>query len=191
MPLRLTKADVARRQLVTAITLFFNGDDRVSAFSLAANAWEIIDALCARAGVQSMSVQARSYVPADKDLKRDYINSPYRNFFKHADRDPDQSLEDFNELVLDGLLFLAVEDYLRLRQVSPIALQVFQLWYLACHPDKLSDDRIEEVIATASSIFPNIGGLERADQIALGRRVLNGALLDSDLQNDPKTEQPY
>ena len=46
----LTKIDVARRQLVTAIRLLFDGGDSVSIFSLAANAWEVIDVLCNKLG---------------------------------------------------------------------------------------------------------------------------------------------
>ncbi|WP_240786951.1 hypothetical protein [Ramlibacter rhizophilus] len=91
----LTKFDVASRQLATAIRLFFDGADPISVFSLAANAWEVIDVLCTRARVTSASTQTRGHLTAGKDLKRDYINSPFRNFFKHADRDPDAVLEDF------------------------------------------------------------------------------------------------
>jgi hypothetical protein len=84
----LTKSAVARSQLATAIELFFAGRDSVSIYSLAANAWEVTDALCTRAGVESMSIQARGCLPVGKDLKRNYVNSPHRNFFKHADNDP-------------------------------------------------------------------------------------------------------
>ncbi len=42
----LTKIAAARRQLTTAIRLFFDSGDRVSVYSLASNAWEVIDVLC-------------------------------------------------------------------------------------------------------------------------------------------------
>jgi hypothetical protein len=110
MAVPLTKVDAARRQLATAISLFFKGEDAVSVLSLAANAWEVIDALCTHGGVASMSAQARSYIAPGKDLKKDYINSPFRNFFKHADWDPDGVLQDFEDSAVDGILFLAVKD---------------------------------------------------------------------------------
>lgn len=87
MDTNLSKIDVARRQLITAIRLLFDGEDSVSIFSLAANAWEIIDVLCKNADVSSLSNHARENIPTGKNLKYDYINSPYRNFFKHADND--------------------------------------------------------------------------------------------------------
>jgi hypothetical protein len=114
----LAKLDVARRQLVTAVQLFFDGGDPISVYSLAANAWEVIDALCGRAGVSSMSSDTRGHIPEGKDLKRDYINSPYRNFFKHADRDPEGVLDGFDESNVDSILFLAVEDYIRLNTLA-------------------------------------------------------------------------
>jgi hypothetical protein len=115
----LTKVDVARRQLVTAIRLLFDEGDSVSIFSLAANAWEVIDVLCNKAGVLSFSNQTREHIQGGKDLKYDYINSPYRNFFKHADRDPEAISSPLKDSDVDSLIFLAVEDYLRLRKRSP------------------------------------------------------------------------
>ena len=88
MESELSKQDVARRQLVTAIRLFFEIGDPVSIFTLASNAWEVIDVLCNKAGVNSLSNESREHTPKNKDLKKDYINSPYRNFLKHADRNP-------------------------------------------------------------------------------------------------------
>jgi hypothetical protein len=188
MAIPLTKVDVARRQLVTAITLFFNGGDSVSVLSLAANAWEVIDALCMRAGVASMSAQTRTYMAPGKDLKKDYINSPFRNFFKHADRDPDAVLQDLDDSVVEGILFLAVEDYIRMHGRSPIELQAFQLWYLACHTEKVAGDKLDEVLDAVAGMFPKIETLTRDEQIAMGRDALASALRNTDLLNDPRTE---
>lgn len=125
MTVTLTKREAARRQIKTAIELFFADGDPVSVYSLTANGWEIVDLLCTRAGIDSVSNQTREHAGPEKDLKRDYINSPYRNFFKHADRDPDGVLEGFNDKLNDAILFLAVEDYIRLFESSPVEFQVF------------------------------------------------------------------
>ncbi len=66
---QLTKLEIARRQLATAIDLFFADRDLVSVYSLATNSWEVIDVLCRNAGIESFSVQARENVPTGKDLK--------------------------------------------------------------------------------------------------------------------------
>jgi hypothetical protein len=187
----LTKTTVARRQLATAVELFFAGRDVVSIYSLAANAWEVIDALCIKAGVESMSIQARGYVPAGKDLKRSYINSPYRNFFKHADNDPDQTLEPLSNSHVEALLFLAVEDYIRLNRRSPVQLQVFQLWYLAKHPKKLQPAVASELIEGITQAFPGLASLSFQNQLVHGSQRLAQALHDQSLLTDPRTEPAF
>ncbi|WP_427914861.1 hypothetical protein ACPWT1_08100 [Ramlibacter sp. MMS24-I3-19] len=187
----LTKLDVARRQLATAIRLFFDCTDPISVYSLAANAWEVIDVLCTRAGVASASTQTRGHLTVGKDLKRDYINSPFRNFFKHADRDPDGLLEGFESSAVDALLFLAVEDYIQIRGRSPVEFQIFQLWFLACHPEKIASDRADGVLNAADRVFPSIATLPRERQIDLGHRALEHARIDAGVLNDPRTEPAY
>lgn len=186
----LTKVDVARRQLATAIELFFAGRDIVSVYSLATNSWEVIDVLCRKAGIASFSVQARENVPDGKDLKR-YINSPYRNFFKHAETDSDEILPPLPDSQVEGVLFLAVEDYIRLNGKSPVQLQVFQLWYLAKHPEKLDAAVADEWMKEVTSAFPGLPSLSRDAQLKLGAQVLAHAAGDQELANDPRTERAF
>ncbi len=176
---------------MTAIQLLFDSGDPVSIYSLAANAWEVIDALCDKASVDSISSQTREHLPEGKDLKRDYVNSPYRNFFKHADRDPDAVLPSFDESNVDSIIFLAVEDYLRLLKKSPVEFQVFQLWYLAANVEKVSTDSLHEILQSIESTFPNIRDLPRKERIVMGRRVLEDALKDNELVRDNRTEAAF
>lgn len=184
----LTKLKVAKRQLSTAIDLYFAGRDVVSVYSLAANAWEVVDVLCRKAGVDSFSVQAREYVPYGKDLKLHYINSPYRNFFKHADNDSEKNLDPIPDSQVEGILFLAVEDYIRLNNCSPVQLQVYQLWYLAKHPEKLEPAASSELIEGIENAFPALSSLPNEEQLARGADMLAQALKDEALLNDPRTE---
>lgn len=187
----LTKIDVARRQLVTAIQLLFDGGDSVSIYSLAANAWEVIDALCNKACIKSISNQTREHIQVGADLKLNYVNSPYRNFFKHADRDPDAVLPSFDESNVDSVIFLGVEDYLRLVKKSPVEFQVFQLWYLAANLEKVSTDSLNEILQSIDAAFPSIRELPRKERILMGRQVLEDALKDSDLMRDTRTEAAF
>lgn len=173
---------------MTAIRLLFNAEDSVSAYSLAANAWEVIDALCKREGIESLSSQTREHLPRGADLKLDYINSPYRNFFKHADRDPDEILPRFKESTVDSIIFLAVEDYLRFLKKSPVEFQVFQLWYLATNVEKTSANALSEILDSIESTFPRIRESTRSDRLAMGRRALEQAWTDQELLQDQRTE---
>lgn len=185
---QLTKRVVAQRQLVASIRLLYDGADLVPVYSLAANAWEIIDTLATRAGIDSISNQTREHIPLGKDLKCSYINSPYRNFFKHADNDPDASLPPLKDENVESIIFLAVEDYLRMFGMSPVEFQVYQLWYLAKNEEKLSTDAIGCVLDDIREAFPNIRSLIRGEQLSMARSVLALAQKDDDLGKDPRTE---
>ena len=133
-------------------------------------------------------LQVRENVPKGKSLKHAYINSPYRNFFKHADNDTDRTLEPLPYSQLEGVLFLAVEDYIRLNRQSPVQLQVYQLWYLAKHPEKLDPDVAGSLKDDITRIFPNLYAISRTDQIALGAGLLLNFLNDEEIKKDLRTE---
>jgi hypothetical protein len=187
-PPGLTKLEVARRQLVTAIRLFFDGRDEIAVFTLASNAWEIVDALCTMSGIDTLSSEAQGRLDEGVSLKRDFINSPYRNFFKHADRDPDAVLTDFSDHRSDGLLMLAVEDYLRLTGNGPVELQIYQLWYLGIYEEKIAATSLEEVMISISRLFPRIAELSRQEQKRMARECLKHASRDLELLNDSRTD---
>jgi len=184
----LTKRVVAQRQLVAAIRLLYDDADLVPVYSLAANAWEIIDTLATRASVDSISDQTREHIPSGKDLKYDYINSPYRNFFKHANRDPDAAVPPLKDGNVESIVFLAVEDYLRLFRMSPVEFQVYQLWYLAKNEEKLSTDAMARVLDDIRKAFPSIRNLARGEQLSMARSVLASVQTDANLKKDPRTE---
>lgn len=186
----LTKTIVAKRQLVTAINLFFNEGDPVSIFTLSSNAWEIIDSLCDFNKISSVSNETREHVPQGKDLKRDFINLPYRNYFKHADKDPEAELDDFKDEACDELLFLATEDYIRLNKASPTELQVYQLWYSAVHYEKVADDSSDRILEAASFHFPDIRSKKRSTQKDMGKKAISDAYKDKDFLSNPLVEKP-
>lgn len=189
MTTALTKRIVVQRQLVAAVRLLYEGADSVVVYSLAANAWEIVDFLATRNGVDSLSNQTRQNVSSGKDLKIDYINSPYRNFFKHADRDPDATIPPLQDGNVVSLVYLAVEDYMRLYGASPIEFQVYQLWYLAKNEEKVASIEMEHVLGSTREIFPGIRGVARDEQLSMARAVLLAARRDQELLNDPRTEE--
>jgi hypothetical protein len=92
--LKVSKIDAARRQLRTAITLWFTDGDPVAVHTLAFAAYEIFHYVSKK----------RDPYRRDLLLDTDYIKDEHRrdwerllkknvNFFKHADRDPDDIAE--------------------------------------------------------------------------------------------------
>ena len=188
MSTTLTKLDVARRQLAVAIRLFFDDRDAISVHTLAANAWEIVDVLCRKREVDSFSRHARENLPDGKSLRRDFINQPYRNFFKHADEDPEGTIDGFSDDKNDHILCLAVEDLLRLEHPALFECQVFQIWYLAVYDEKIATADLERVLPTIRDAFPNIRNVSRLEQKRLGRECLQKFSKDEQMLADPQTD---
>ncbi|WP_322104044.1 hypothetical protein [Paraburkholderia sp. J41] len=92
--MRVTKIDAARRQLITAIRLFFDGGDRVSVYPLASNAWEI-----------NLSHQKSGPLHSWRDdlyLKKDHHAKPSRSTVRRQDRDeyPGEHSVEFLKLAI-------------------------------------------------------------------------------------------
>lgn len=184
----LTKLDVARRQLAVAIRLFFDDRDAVSVYTLAANAWEIIDVLCKRRGVRGLSGETQGRLPEGVSLKRDLVNDPYRNFFKHADRDPEGKVTGFRDQRNDHVIMLAAEDLLRVTETKLLECQVFQTWYLAAYPEKIAPEAAGKVLPTLGELLPGLARRPRREQKRIGRTLLRRAGEDAELLANPSTD---
>jgi hypothetical protein len=91
----ITKLEAAEREIVTAIQLFFEGGDQIAVHVLAAAARTITSILCEKRGIKSFLDDVKDQFPEQpkRDLYR--MMTRHANFFKHADDDPDDVLEDF------------------------------------------------------------------------------------------------
>jgi hypothetical protein len=127
--LRVNKLEAARRQLETAITLFFEGGDPVSIHTLTCAAYNVIrDVNNSRGGMPMLAKQRYVQLAGKPDLKA--MNEP-ENFFKHADKDPEAELEFF-PLFTECLLVDACETYTRLTGAQSPLFMCFLLWFM-CH----------------------------------------------------------
>ena len=92
--LTVGKLDAARRQLDTAIRLYFAYGDPVSIHALAGAAYQLLDDLIAKRGgpdgIKDLLLTMAK--PESVDVVRQKLNEA-QNFFKHADRDHDGVLE--------------------------------------------------------------------------------------------------
>jgi hypothetical protein len=103
--IRIGKVDAARRQLRTAITLWFNDGDPVSVHTLAFAAYEVIHAISEKRDPYRRDLLFDSFNIKD-EYRREW-NAHIRsnaNFFKHADRDG-EAVIDFKPSISE-LFFL-------------------------------------------------------------------------------------
>src|SRR5580658_530315 len=102
--MKLDKAQVARRQLGTALALFIADFDPVSVHTLACAGGEVAEYLTRKAGVQPFADHALITFPDAKMKEIRDLQHQFSNAFKHAtlkgggDRNDQALLERFNDL---------------------------------------------------------------------------------------------
>ena len=108
--MKITKLDAARRQLDSAIALYFDDGDEISTHTLVGAAHILITDLFSAAKQESLMYQ---YIRPEKrkDFER-AIRGP-QNFLKHVEKDPDDVL-DFEPHGTELLLFLEIESFRKL-----------------------------------------------------------------------------
>jgi hypothetical protein len=143
--LRLTKTDVARRQIETAIRLWFASEEPVSIHTLAAAAHQVLHDLG--------KMQRSPTILRDLSCVREEDRKPLRksllsaeNFFKHAETDSGETL-NFNPEITPIFIFDAVCVYDALvRQSTPILI-TFKTWVFIHHPNAVNMKKEDRELA--------------------------------------------
>lgn len=132
--MQITKLDAARRQLRTAIRLWFVDDDPVSIYALTYAAHEVLHTLRRSGGAKhglvfdSPTMTEAAQTSVTTGIRR------WGNFFKHAKNDPGKEIS-FRPRVTD-LLLLASTDALRVLTKEVGAEEAaFQFWFAAQDPE--------------------------------------------------------
>ncbi|KAB2716965.1 hypothetical protein [Brucella intermedia] len=165
---QISKLDAARRQLLAAIHIHWYMDEPIAVYSLAANVWEICDALLARQNKIRILAEITSSQGIMPRAVRDLINAP-RNFVKHADRDPDTVIDDLSHSDCDAILLTACLDYMFANGRSPYCAGVFVAWYSAIYPEKTELFFRSE----AEAIFAGLAAESRERQVQAARDFLS------------------
>lgn len=186
--MEISKLEAARRQLVTAIRLFFEDADSVSVYSLGHSAWEVLDALCKHQGkIRFRGLAAEANGLSENAIRK--ISNFGKNFFKHADFDPEATLTDFDDSLIDHVLIAATMDFSTLASSKPLEIQLYPIWYFAAHPEKIALPDFKEIQEAANEMFPSLHTLGRAHQKQAGLRALVNALQDQELTSHASTDR--
>lgn len=184
----ITKLNAARRQLVTALRLFFEGRDPVSVYALAHAAMEVLDALCGHNGKTAFLDQ----IACDNRFTRDEavrIAEYGKNFFKHADRDPEATLNDFYDGRNDGVFFVAIQDLKTLQDNRlPLEAQAFETWFAAAFPEKVVGGR-EDYLELIEELYPNFRTKSREELKQMTHNRIQEGRSDGSVMGDPKTDR--
>lgn len=186
--MKISKLEAARRQLVTSIRLLFEDADSISVYTLAHASWEVLDGLCKHEG----KLRFREEMSSANKMSETAINqlaSHGRNFFKHADRDPEAVLEDFDDTLNDHVLIAAAFDYGTLASSKPMEVQLYPIWYFAVYPEKLLLPDMQHIKDAADQLFPGLSSASRDRQKAAGLLALVQSLRDKSLMTHPSTDR--
>lgn len=137
----LTKVEVAQRQIEVAISMLFQHGDEVSIHTLAASGRNVLVDLCRRKRLEPemlLDSMIDSFIkPEHQKAVRDKAREA-ENFFKHADRDPDNEF-DFPAGSTAFKLFEGVEAFQALTGSTTPEMKVFKTWWLIKNKDMVSE----------------------------------------------------
>jgi hypothetical protein len=125
--MKITKLDAARRQLNSAIALYFDEGDEISIHTLVGAAHILITDLFSAAKQGSL---IHRYIRQEKRKQFEKAIRRPQNFFKHADNDPDDIL-DFDPHATELLLFLDVESFKELAGTITPPMNAFHAYAAA------------------------------------------------------------
>jgi hypothetical protein len=178
----IDKVGAAKSQLKTALRLFFDDGDEVSQHTLVGAAHGILQDLCTAKGLKFSDADERALslehsmrqsllVSKGYATKVEIAVNDAKNYFKHADEDPESPLsfafQTTHLLAFDAVRLLALLD-----DDVPKELRVFVLWFQLRYPEYIQHQ--PEVAADLAKARTRIGN----DRIAL--KLQCKAILESE-----------
>lgn len=158
--IRVSKLDVARRQLYTAIMLWFADGDQVSIHTLAYAAYEIIHVISKK---RQRDVGLLFDAEHVKDKYRKEFNlllKKHANFFKHAKNDTDDEIE-FRPVLSDLFLMFCVRGIDSMKLPRNDAETAFIMWQCIQKPKFLKDEGLKRFIDSVG-----VDGLRRLQSVS-------------------------
>jgi hypothetical protein len=167
----VNKIEAAHRQLDEAIRLLFENRDPVAIHTLVFAAFHILRDLLKNAGLENWFLEGfRKVIKPEMESRMwGMLNHP-ANFLKHADRDPEGTLEGIEEEAHDYLILVCCSLYKDLTNDLSLEMKGFSGWFQLFHPDVLTEGPYKEWI------FSSIQGMpqwSRAEQLAFGNLHLD------------------
>ena len=183
----LDKAEIARRQLGTALALFLEDLDPVTVHVLACGGGAVPHHLTRTAGAaplqETLNVENTTY---------NRLRNQYWNAFKHAttreglDREDEELLAAFTDEANDHVLLAGWTDYLRAGFFLPAEAQIFLGWYCARYPDRVRPGPVLD--GTVAMFGGNLHEISRDEfKRRLGEAV-RMARVDPGFQACPRTD---
>ena len=142
---KLTKLDVARRQIDEAIRMFFDRRDPIAEHTVTSAAAQVLSDLGKTRGFQGWTRNPSVVNPGRWKEWRGAITR-FETFFKHADKDPDAAC-DFRPEVTQLFILEAIELLRIFTGKFTWEGLVFSIWFSIKYPDLLKEGEFKDAIA--------------------------------------------
>lgn len=133
----IQKLEAARNQLRTAIQLWFADGDPISIHTLTCAAYQIIHDIHANRGGQDLIFDS-IFVKNNRRAEWIHAVKEHMNFFKHAEKDPNNTIE-FNPSLTEPFLMLSLLNLESIGEQLTHEESVFIVWCCFHNPDWLSE----------------------------------------------------
>ncbi len=171
----VSKLDAARRQLESAIRLFFVYGDPIAIHTLTGAARTVLLDLARVEGREAgLDVAFQQTVRPERLDEVRRIVTRAQNFFKHADRDADELLA-FNPTTTEILLWGGCWLYGALTEHRLPLLFVYQAWFALAHPHVLVREAQEEIAGLAGTFDTGDRRRFLEDMLPAAEQLLAGA----------------
>lgn len=159
---RLTKLEAARRQINTAIRMYFLDMDTISTHAVLAGGLQIVSDLAARKGQQvGIEEFLASIVETRKKELRLILRKP-QNFLKHADREGDDTaIYEYRIESLEVYLYLAAQSYQTFTGKATPEIKSIITWFSFRNPEILLEGEYKKNV---DSYLKRYGEIDASDK---------------------------
>jgi len=140
---KITKLEAAKRQLETAINLFFSNGDDVSIHALASASSDVLKDIGKFNKKTTIYDNLISLIKKEKKKEvLDIINKP-KMFFKHADQETNKTI-NFYPSSNDWIIFIAIEAYSKVNGKITPTMMAFRVYFYLKNPKilELKEDKL-------------------------------------------------
>ena len=149
----IAKVEAAERQLAQAIRLFFEQSDQIAIHTLASAAYGILSDICEQRGI-AREIED-STILEEMGVKTQVLaamRTP-QNFFKHADRDANETVR-FSPMLSICFMLYAVTFHYAISGRQFAEGIVFRTWFYAKHPDRAPEPIRAAIVKMAPILDP-------------------------------------
>jgi hypothetical protein len=180
----LKKQEVAIRQSLTALELYFQEKDEVSTHTLASAAYNIFRDLAANGVGKTVLMKQESLNHIDKKHHKEWLfhMNKFENFFKHADLDHDKELE-FYPGATEFVLWENCTKVIEIKGNTIPLVTAFIIWFTARHYENIMSEEnqlaMDPGLKLTGEEYKKMGRKEFFDKkypdILIGQKYLNNS----------------